>query len=62
MVMRNNKSQSDRKKSASSDGKTGVIPKDQITGSDADLAYDGDQEFVHAKKGSVANDKNIKKS
>lgn len=45
MVMENSKSQDDKAQADESKGKTGVIPNEEVNGSDADSAYNEDQEF-----------------
>ena len=49
MVMENSKSQNDKAQADESKAKTGAIPKEEVKGSDADSAYNEDQEFATPK-------------
>lgn len=55
--MENSKSQSDKAQAEESKGKTGIIPNQDVKGSDADSAFNEDQEFEKPKTSDSENEK-----
>jgi len=50
-------SKKDKAQADESKGKAGVIPKEEVKGSDADSAYNEDQEFEKLKRSEPENEK-----